>query len=176
MAKRRSEDEEPIFLACRMNSSNHAVVTLHAPWPASLGRYSMEAARAVRSAPANVSSVTFTVPEAQQNSLLSLPNFKVAINAADAATYYEARASADIVEGRRLQDRPRPGRFNAGPPLEPPLSGSMGGYYTCAYSLNPNLSTLRPPRVRVHACGGRILLAPPPPTPPSALTTVSLTL
>ena len=112
-----------------------SVLRLHASanataltWPESLGRLSTAAARAVRSAPANATSVVFPASDGEQrNLLLALPNGRVVVEASDAAAYYEERATADHEAGRRLA-----GRHGPGLPNEEPLQGSMGGFYTCA--------------------------------------------
>lgn len=111
-----------------MLNSTYSVLSLRGPWPESLGRISLSAARAVRAAGFNASSVTFTAPSAEVDALLRLPDGRVIVEAEDASSFYIERAADDLRGvGRRLQ---RTGRVGPGKPVEEPLHGSMGGFYT----------------------------------------------
>lgn len=125
----------PLMNAMTSYTANtSSIVSLHAPWPESLGRISRSAALAVRRAGPNTTAVTFTVPEGERRGLLALPGGRVVVEAIDASSFYAARAAADMVEmdlqkapvGRQLA-----GRSGALPlSSDPPLAGSMAGYYT----------------------------------------------
>ena len=121
-----------------------SIVSLRAPWPASLGRISPTAAQAVRRAGPNATEVTFAVPEDERHSLLSLPSGRVVVKAMDATAYYETRAAADAASTVELPGRRLAGRSGALPLSSgPPLLGSMGGYYTCARRCPPGVTPCR---------------------------------
>ena len=127
-----------------MSNTSHTVLSLREPWPASLGRVSVSAARAVRAAGPNATVVTFTAPSAEAEALLQLPSGRVIVESHDASKYYAERAAAEDerTHGRRLQ---RAGRVGPGQPVEEPLAGSMAGFYTCVAPLSSCLPPFSSP-------------------------------
>lgn len=113
-------------------NSSHAIISLRAPWPASLARLSPVAARAVRTEPPNATEVLFSAGSGDWERLRAA-GAAIQIVHSDASEYYAQRADADdAMAGRRLQMwRGLQARLGLTQETAP-LAGGMGGYFTAA--------------------------------------------
>jgi hypothetical protein len=109
--------------ACATTTMPHVLVQLRAPWPTAVGELSSAAARAVREDPTR-SAVTFGC-SSEEWRRLQQAGAGAHLIAADLSSYYAARAHAD---GRRLASSPSSSLSDE----DPPLRGSVGGFFSAA--------------------------------------------
>lgn len=104
----------------------YVVARLDQPWPASVGRASPAAGRAIRMLrEANASHVELTLAAAEWQRLQEAAGARATLLARDATAHYARRAAA---AGRGLAEQRRPGVGEA--PGRRLASGSMGGFLT----------------------------------------------
>ena len=104
----------------------YVVARLDQPWPASVGRASPAAGRAIRMLrEANASHVELTLAAAEWQRLQEAAGARATLLARDATAHYARRAAA---AGRALAEQRRPGVGEA--PGRRLASGSMGGFLT----------------------------------------------
>ena len=104
----------------------YVVARLDQPWPASVGRASPAAGRAIRMLrEANASHVELTLAAAEWQRLQEAAGARATLLARDATAHYARRAAA---AGRALAEQRRPGIGEA--PGRRLASGSMGGFLT----------------------------------------------
>ena len=103
---------------------SHMLVQLRAPWPTAVGELSSAAARAVHEDPTR-SAVTFGCSSEEWRRLQQAAGAGARLMHADLSSYYAARAHAD---GRRLASSPSSSLSDE----DPPLRGSVGGFFSAA--------------------------------------------
>ena len=113
----------------RGGNGSSLLLELREPWPASLGRLSITAARAVRASPNATSTVEFAASSLEWEQLRDA-GAHVTVLHGNVSDFYARRAAEDELVERRLAERRGPATSDGGAEVD--LKGSMGGYFTNA--------------------------------------------